>query len=133
MNQLRQRKRKQLERRDKIVLTDLSELTGWYMSLPTYTVEEMIELSDVVEQFNESQVVRGAWDEQFGRLELETREGNVFWFTSSSRQCQMLADLAVYNGSTYRAKLQHDGRVSLTGWCEQWYYSAMTNSLRLVS
>jgi len=98
---------------------------------PVYSVEELLERSDLAAAFNRADFVRAAWNEEIGRLEYTAEDGTRFWFAASSDHCRHLADLASFQGAKFRAALQHDGRVALTGWYENWYYSTMTDSVTL--
>ena len=98
---------------------------------PEYTAVELIELEELTKMFNRSRQVVVKWNPELGRLAFTSEDGLKFWFAASGVTCQQLAALGLFEGATFRASLQHDGRVSLSGWCENWFYSTITYGFTL--
>ena len=106
---------------------NLPEISG----IPNYSAEELAEMGALTSIFNHSKLVKAKWNSEIGRLEFTSELGKKFWFAATDDACQHLAALASFDETRFRACVQKDGRVSLTGWCEEWYYSTMTSALTL--
>jgi len=98
-------------------------------SIPIYSVEELFKLSEVVALFNRSIIVRAKWSWETGTLEFVSSNSTVFWFVAKGDIFQNLAALTFFKDAKFRAALLQDGRISLTGWCEGWYYGAITDTI----
>ena len=98
---------------------------------PEYTPVELIELDELTKMFNRSRQVAAKWSPEVGRLAFTSEDGSKFWFAASGETCEHLAALVLFEDATFRARLQHDGRVSLTGWCENWFYGTIAHGFTL--
>ena len=100
-------------------------------SIPHYSDDELTALAELISFFNNSKQISSNYNLRTGRLEFVTEEGVSFWFACYNDSCKDLVALLSFNGARYRAALLSDGRVSLTGWCENWVYGVIASNLTL--